>query len=674
MDMRFLLVLLLNLFSLSLADIPPFVNDQAYQQGELGPYPRQTFFSDPAVIAPLANVVVEQQDAAFPATYVTWAPHGEGISTVPQLLDTRTLSVVYQGPQYDEDTFGFSVQTCNNTDFLVWWAGTSINGRAAGFIYIVDSTYHQVWNVSSIGLEYVDAHDVYLTPDCHVIYTAYQSRIFDLREFSTDKHELTEESWLMDSYFQEVDLATNELLFEWRASDHIDLHDSLWPAEKEGQGNESWHGWDYFHINSVQKDHRGNFLISARHTNALYYIDGTEGSVVWTLGGPRNDFRDLDDGRATNFAWQHDARWIDDSLTTISLFDDRSCGYFKPKDRQDRISRGIVVNLDYDSMTVRLCDEYRAPDNITAVRKGGMHYLDNGNVLLGYGSEPGFTEFDPNGTILWDVRFGPVMKHMDRKTADNYRTYKLDWIGTPYWDPRIAPGPSFDGTPVSLFNGTYEDLYANLVNDTAYFSWNGATMLTKWLVLASHDPMQVFRMQSQLQRIDKTGFETGVHIGGAGPYVCAIALGENDEILGVTPLMNVQTGTATAIVDTAGSLYHQYVKFKKNWRRSQKDNRAAVAAIGLVAASLVVAMGIFAWCRRDQLGRMLSTALKREGYHPVAPGDEVEKQIRPRQRGFSASSAIDPATRLMSQGLMSNEQDMEQEVGERRTHTAEGSL
>lgn len=671
MDVRFLLVLLLHLLPSSLADIPPFVNDHAYQQGELGPYPRQTFFSDLEVIAPLANVVVEQQDGASPAAYVTWAAHGDNIKTVPQLLDTRTLSVVYQGPQYDEDTFGFTVQTCNDTDYLVWWAGTNINGRAAGYIYISNSTYHQVWNVSSIGLEYVDAHDVNLTPDCHVIYTAYQSRVFDLRDFGSDNFELTNDSWLMDSYFQEVDLATNELLFEWRASDHIDLHDSLWPAEIETQGNESWHGWDYFHINSVQKDHRGNFLISARHTNAVYYIDGTDGSVTWTLGGPRNDFHDLDDGRATDFSWQHDARWIDDSLTTISLFDDRSCGYYYP---HDKVSRGIIVNLDYDSMAARLCDEYRAPDNITAVRKGGMHYLENGNVLLGYGSEPGFTEFDTNGTIMWDVRFGPVMKDIDRLTADNYRAYKLDWVGIPHWDPKIAPGPSFNGKPVSLFNATYEDLYANLINDTAYFSWNGATMPTKWLVLASHDSTKVIRTKSLLHKIDKTGFETGVHIGDAGPYVCAIALSEDDEILGITPLMNIDTGMTTAIVDTAGSLYHQYAKFKKNWPRSHSGNKTVIEAAGLVAVSLIVALAIFAWCRCDQLGRMLSTVLKRRDYHPVAPEDELEKQIRPRQRGVSASSAIDSATVLMSRGLASNEQDMKQEVGERRTHTAQGSL
>ncbi|KAK5954327.1 hypothetical protein OHC33_004900 [Knufia fluminis] len=671
MEVCFLLVLLLDLLTFSLADIPPFHNNRAYQEGELGPYPRQTFFSDLEILAPVANVIVEEQYGSSSASYVTWAAHAENITTVPQLLDAKTLSVVYQGPHYNEDTFGFTVQTCNNTDYLVWWAGDNIDGRAAGNIYILNSTYHMVWNVSSVDLEYIDAHDVYLTDDCHVVFTAYQSRPFDLQEYGSDDFPLTENSWLMDSYFQEIDLATNELVFQWRATDHIDLHDSYWLAEIESQGNESWHGWDFFHINSVQKDFSGNFLISARHTSALYYIDGVTGNIIWTLGGPRNEFIDLDGGRALDFSWQHDARWIDGSLTAISLFDDRSCGYFQP---EDPVSRGIIISLDYDNMTAWLAREYRAPDYITAVRKGGMHYLDNGNVVLGYGSEPGFTEFAPNGTILWDVRLGPVMKDIDRETADNYRAYKLDWVGEPYWSPNIAPGPSYNGTPLSLFNADYEDLYADLANDTVYFSWNGATRLAKWLVLAAHEPTKVISTKSVLRAMDKTGFEDGAFIGDAGPYVCAIALDKHDRILGVTPLLNVETGTSTAIEDTAGSLLHQYTTFKKQWRRSLKNDRTVIKAIGLVAVSLIIALAIFAWCRCNEFGRLLSRVLNRRGYQAVSPADEVEKQIRPRRRDFSASSAVDPATALMAHELTSNEQDVEQEIGERRTHVARGSL
>ena len=667
MAVGFLLFLLLRTIALSLGDVAPFVNNQAYQQGELGPYPRQNFFSDREIIAPVANIIVEQQDGISSARYVTWAAHGENITTVPQLLDAETLSVVYQGPQYAEDTFGFTVQSCNNSDYLVWWAGTNIDGRAAGSIYILNSTYHLLWNVSSIGLDYADAHDVYLTPDCHVIFTAYQARSFDLHEYGGVDFELNETSWLLDSYFQEIELTTNELVFQWRASDHIDLHDSFWLAEIESQGKEDWHGWDFFHINSVQKDHKGNFLISARHTCAIYYIDGITGSTIWTLGGGRNEFLDLDGGRATDFSWQHDARWIDNSLTSISLFDDRSCGYFQA---EDPTSRGIIIDLDFENSTAQLAAEYRAPSNIAALRKGGMHYLDNGNVLVGFGSEPACTEFAPNGTILWDIRLGPVMKDIDRLTADNYRAYKLDWVGEPYWTPKIAPGPSFNRMPLPLFNANYEDLYADLVNDTAYFSWNGATRLAKWMVLAGHDPTKVISMKSILAQMDKIDFETSAYVGNNGPYVCAIAFDQDDNILGVTPLLHIETGMSMAIEDTAGLLHNQYTKFRNNWQRSRGIGLIAYKAISLVVISLVMVLAIFAWCRRDALDRVLSKLLLRNRYEPVAPGDELEQQIPSGGWNFSATTAVDPATALMLHDIASDEQDTEQGVGERRSHLA----
>lgn len=34
--------------------------------------------------------------------------------------------------------------------------------------------------------------------------------------------------------------------------------------------------WDYFHINSVDKDSAGNYLISGKHVSALYKISSTD--------------------------------------------------------------------------------------------------------------------------------------------------------------------------------------------------------------------------------------------------------------------------------------------------------------------------------------------------------------------------------------------------------------
>lgn len=120
------------------SDVPPFIDSEDYQFSKYGAYPKQYFFSDPAIIGPVANVIVPPQEGISPNRLVTWSPHGDEVPAHgPQLLDPDSLSVVYQGPTFAEDNFGITKQSCNGSDYLVWWSGTNIAGRAAGHFYIV---------------------------------------------------------------------------------------------------------------------------------------------------------------------------------------------------------------------------------------------------------------------------------------------------------------------------------------------------------------------------------------------------------------------------------------------------------------------------------------------------------------------------------------------------------
>jgi hypothetical protein len=73
--------------------------------------------------------------------------------------------------------------------------------------------------------------------------------------------------------------------------------------------------WDYFHINSVDRDSKGNYVISARHCKAVYYIDGSTGEILWKLGGKNSTFTM---GENTHFAFQHDARFRNDDGLLLS--------------------------------------------------------------------------------------------------------------------------------------------------------------------------------------------------------------------------------------------------------------------------------------------------------------------------------------------------------------------
>ncbi len=84
--------------------------------------------------------------------------------------------------------------------------------------------------------------------------------------------------------------------------------------------------------------------------------------------------------------------------------------------------------------------------------------LPNGNTFIGWGSEPYFTEYGPSGKRLLEARFpGNDL---------SYRTMREPWVGEPLTDPAGAARQAGGST-------------------TVYASWNGATEVASWRVLAS---------------------------------------------------------------------------------------------------------------------------------------------------------------------------------------------
>lgn len=140
------------------------------------------------------------------------------------------------------------------------------------------------------------------------VYQKYQYDISDRRVFNaTDDPNDAEPNWIWDCLLQEISVDTMSVIFEWRASDHIDINDTYHMIARAGNHEDPF---DWFHLNSIRKDELGNYLISARYTHSVTYIDGKTGDVIWTLGGKSNMFMDLSNGSAINFAWQHDAQFV----------------------------------------------------------------------------------------------------------------------------------------------------------------------------------------------------------------------------------------------------------------------------------------------------------------------------------------------------------------------------
>jgi hypothetical protein len=207
-------------------------------------------------------------------------------------------------------------------------------------------------------------------------------------------------------------------------------------------------------------------------------------------------------GPGTRTAYQHDARR--QPAGTITIFDNGA----DPKVHDQ--SRGIVVELDEDKMISTLVGEYTHPDKLLAGSQGNMQVLPNGNAFIGWGNQPFFSEFNGDGELLFDASFPPE--------DESYRAFRFQWKGQLSGSPAVAAerGPDDE---VRL-----------------YASWNGATEVATWEVLAGPSPDRLKAVAS----VPRSCFETAITARTAEPYVAVQAKNRSGRVLGTTKVVELR--------------------------------------------------------------------------------------------------------------------------------------
>jgi len=448
-----------------------------------------TFYSRPD-LSPASVEITKQDSAAAGDIFVT--PQQGPTQNGAMILDTNGQLVWFQPVPSGDMAADLRVQRYQGKPVLTWWQGYSGAGVGAGEDVIEDASYRQVAVVRAANGLSADLHEFRLTPQGTALITAYYPVYWN----ATDVH-LASRQIVLDSVVQEIDVKTGLLLFQWDSLDHVPLTDTYEPSvTSAGQP------FDYFHINSVQPENDGDLLISARNTWAAYEVDHRTGQVVWTLGGKNSSYK-LGDG--ASFAFQHDVSFHTQSDPTVTLFDDGGGGVGGA--RVHGQSRGITVRLDDKDMTATLVDEQVHTPALAANWEGNVQPLSNGNTFLGWGQQPYFTEYDSRGQMVLDGRFVGA--------NSSYRAYSYPWTGTPTTAPAVSAVSSGAETNV-------------------YVSWNGATQVTSWRVLAGAgaDALQAVTTAS------KQGFESQVTIPGA-PYVAVQALNSAGAVLATSSVVHV---------------------------------------------------------------------------------------------------------------------------------------
>ncbi|KAJ9627262.1 hypothetical protein H2203_003724 [Taxawa tesnikishii (nom. ined.)] len=516
------------------ADQSTYQSSSEYQQRDYGLYPNQTFTSV-NITAPIFNVNTNQTEDAHLASQVFLSVRGTAVQTAgyvsPMVFNSNDLSLVWANSTYGQ-CFGTRIQQYNGSDYLTFWSGKPQGqGYGEGTYIMLDNSYNVAYNLTAKNVSVQgDMHEFQLTDNGTALITVYEPVSWDLSAYNISN------GWIVDSLFQEIDIATNDLIFSWRASDHFALNSSY--AAPGSTGDAQDNPYDFYHINSVEKDDSGNYLISARHTHTISYVNGSTGDLIWVLGGKENQFEDQSNGDATNFAWQHDARWFNNTSNQLTLFDNGAADWVST----ENATRGLRITLDYSAMTATLDQAYMSPDGILSASQGSVQPLANGNVLMGYGNNPAFTEYTPDGTVVWDVQFGII----GNASVQSYRAYKQNWTAYPSWDPAIA---ARDGS--------------------VFVSWNGATEVKSWALLAGNESAGALNNGTALwKNVTKDGFETGVDVAGQARYVRAVALDNEGKVLGAS---DVTTRASNGTVDLGSG----FATRTGSGDDSQQDNATA---------------------------------------------------------------------------------------------------
>ena len=296
---------------------------------------------------------------------------------------------------------------------------------------------------------------------------------------------------LIDSAVQEYDLKTGALERNWDALDHIPLSQSQASLPTNG------FPWDAYHINSIQLIGHDRFLVSMRDTWAAYLVDIANGRIDWTLGGRNSSFKF---GRNASFEWQHD---VSMQGSTVSVFDDHCCRLTGGGTSVDPTgpSRGLVLSLDQQARKATLAGQYGARGGFRSEYMGDTQPQANGNVFVGWGSEPYFSEYDRTGKLLFEAELpGPNL---------SYRATLESWVGKPLTKPvgqaRVSEGKTF-----------------------VYASWNGATEVASWRVLRRAGAAK----PTVLATHAKSGFETAMPVAQASGSLQLQALDASGRVIG----------------------------------------------------------------------------------------------------------------------------------------------
>jgi hypothetical protein len=427
----------------------------------------------------------------------------------PFIFDNKLQPVWFKPVPTNVVANNLQVQRYQGRPVLSWWQGVvnNVGATVSGQYVIVDQHYKQVATLTGQGGWVLSLHDFQISGRTAWV-SAYKNVPMNLTPYGGPTHGV-----VIDFAVQQYDLPTGRLLGTWDALSHIPLSQSKQPVNVVVNG--STIPFDAYHGNSIQLVGSNKFLVSLRNTWGAYLVDVNSSNldaskIEWTLSGNQTVSTFSLPNKAT-FHWQHDVRLASNNV--VSVFDDACCaitgaGKFGPASGP---SRALMFKLNTTNHTGSFLAQYPRGNNFKVFFLGSTQPLAGGNVLVGWGSTPYFSEFSKRGKTLLDVRWpGPDL---------TYRVLRQGWVGMPSSPPSGAVRKAKGKT-------------------TVYASWNGATLVAAWRVLAGSSKQH---LSTVVRRAGKTGFETAISVPGNHAWFAVQALRSNGKVIGTSKAFNSGT-------------------------------------------------------------------------------------------------------------------------------------
>lgn len=272
------------------------------------------------------------------------------------------------------------------------------------WVMLVDSNM-QIVDSTACNAYYYDIHEFLATSDGHEVVMCEEYRPMDLSPYTTANGTQGDVNGeIFGQVIQELDV-NGSVIHEWNTIDNFSV------AETDFTWFNNPSVLDHAHLNSVEIDADGNWIISARHLNSVFKVNKVNGQLMWQLGGVNNQFTLQND--TSWFTAQHDARRLDNG--NISLFDNAQLSYYP-------IARGLEYILDTNSWTATLVHSLDNPQLKFSRFMGNYQTLDNNHHLIDWGGVYPLTqtrkveEFDTNDDLVLSLQFTPGYL--------SYRAYK----------------------------------------------------------------------------------------------------------------------------------------------------------------------------------------------------------------------------------------------------------